>query len=1056
MRPSLLLSVVLPVVAVVLAGTTAAAVEPSDLRPGLVATFQGSDPRPSAPPPPGSAAPTAPTVTRLEPTVALSLGAGEAPHPKLAGLQSATWKGYVNVVRPGKYTFSANVANGTLRLKVGGKVVLEATGATPTATLTGGEAASLDGGVQPIEARFTATGTPCRVELFWQGPGFITEPLNDRFLGHLPTERPGSFVRDVEQEHGRFRFEELACIRCHKPAADNPMAKTLADRPGPVLTEVGKRAYAGWIFSWLADPARHRPHTTMPKLFADDARGTAERYAVTRYLVALAGGQPLDPYKPAFNPPNDVKQSFERGRVLYTVTGCATCHQEAKPKDAPSEDDREPLKPEDYLHGLGTPAGPAAKYALGYPGSKTRPEALAAFLQNPLKTHPAGRMPDMRLSPQEATDLARYLCRLTDEQTDPGMPAPPKADPAALLDKPAPAEAQRFAALKPAEQWVEVGRAVFRAKGCANCHTVEEKGQPLPAPDAKAFPALEQVSKAGVSGCLSGKPDPAKVPVYKLQPAENAAIVAFLRDGLNGAGSPATAYAANVALRRFNCLNCHARDGEGGIPTDLANETRLLEKAENADDVRPPLLTGVGHKSRTAWLKSVLVGGGRARPWMQLRMPQYGEPNVGFLPEALAHLEGTLPDDTVHKVELGAQRIALGRQIVGKGGLGCISCHDIGGVANAGTRGPDLSTINQRVRYEWYERWLHQPLRMAPGTRMPQAFVDGKSTLSTVLNGDPKAQAEAMWAYLSLGPGLPLPEGLEPPKGLIIAVKDRPEILRTFLNDAGTKAIAVGYPGGVNLAFSADQCRLAYTWAGNFLDTSPVWNNRGGAPAKLLGPKLWTAPNGHPWGLTANSHIPPDFAAREKNPAFGTPLPLEPARTYDGPMAVNFEGYGLDDQGRPTFRYRLTENGRDAVLKVAETPIPIQPSLATGLVRRFALEAPAGYTAWLLAGQTTKEPRVIDAQGKKGPAIDFTAEEPAVEPAGARVVLPQDGDRAAVLEAVDAPAGTVWRFVPRTGGGWLAVLRLPAPKAPWRGSFELVLWAVPKDDDALLKDLAAK
>ena len=55
----------------------------------------------------------------------------------------------------------------------------------------------------------------------------------------------------------------------------------------------------------------------------------------------------------------------------------------------------------------------------------------------------------------------------------------------------------------------------------------------------------------------------------------------------------------------------------------------------------------------------------------------------------------------------------------------------------------------------------HQPLRMAPGTRMPQAFVDGKSVLMTVLNGDPAGQAEAMWSYLSLGPGLPLPEVLE-------------------------------------------------------------------------------------------------------------------------------------------------------------------------------------------------------------------------------------------------------------------------------------------------------
>ena len=107
--------------------------------------------------------------------------------------------------------------------------------------------------------------------------------------------------------------------------------------------------------------------------------------------------------------------------------------------------------------------------------------------------------------------------------------------------------------------------------------------------------------------------------------------------------------------------------------------------------------------------------------------------------------------------------------IVGKGGLGCISCHDISGIPNTGTRGPDLATIDQRVRYDWYARWLSQPLRMAPGTRMPQAFIDGNSPLSAVLHGDGDAQAAAMWAYLSLGPGLPLPDGMEPPKGLIVA-----------------------------------------------------------------------------------------------------------------------------------------------------------------------------------------------------------------------------------------------------------------------------------------------
>ena len=1033
-------------IAVLLFGTRAFAIDPSDLKPGLVTRFteklNGST-----------------GITRLEPTVALALNPGEMPHPRLTQGEFTTWSGYINVVRPGKYTFSSTLQGGKLLVVLGGKHVYAAS-ADKDAVAAPGIEVTLDGGVQPFSATFQRTGETARVELFWVGPGFVKEPLPHQYLGHLPKDRPATFTKDLELEHGRFKFEELACIRCHKPASDDKMAKGLANREGPNLTEIGKRAYPGWIDAWLADPAKLRPQTTMPALFTEDDQGRAERFAVTKYLLSLSNN-PIVPAKAPVVVSNDVRQSTERGRVLFTVAGCAACHQESKPKPKNDEDDREPLKPEDYFASLGT-AGPAAKYLLGSVGGKTRPEPLAIYLQNPLKTNPHGRMPQSNLNSQEATDLARYLCRVTEENFSPEMPAAPKtsalnvgrkvfeaADAAKSKD-----ELVAIGKLPTDKQWVEIGRKLVVAKGCVECHAIEQGGKAVLS--ANSFPHLAKIKTAGAEGCIGKKPDAAKVPVFKLDTKESAAIAAFLKTGLTGAGSAAPAYNARVALRRFNCLNCHSRDGEGGIPTDLADQMRQMEKAENADDVRPPLLTGIGHKSRTSWLKSVLMGGGRARPWMQLRMPQYGEANVSFLPDALASLEGSVPDDTVFKPTLSTAKVQLGKQIVGKSGLGCISCHDIGGVPNTGTRGPDLATINQRVRYEWYERWMHQPLRMAPGTRMPQAFVDGKSTLSTVLNGDPKAQADAMWAYLSLGPGLPLPEGLEPPKGLIISAKDHPEVLRTFMPDAGSKGIAVGYPGGVNVAFSADQCRLAYAWGGNFLDASPVWANRGGAPAKLLGPKFWTAPPGHPWGLTVNPSIPPDFLGRANSPAFGMPLPLEPARIYTGPRAVNFDGYSLDRDDRPTFRYTLRENEKDGVLKVAEIIIPMKASIATGFVRRFGVETPAGYRAWLLAGQSNKEPRAFTAAGTPVANFDVKSLEPLVTAAGTRLALPQDGDKAIVLEVAGAPEGTVWRVAPKAGGGWLVMLRLPESKENTKWTFDLNLWALPKDDDAFLKDLGAK
>ena len=219
--------------------------------------------------------------------------------------------------------------------------------------------------------------------------------------------------------------------------------------------------------------------------------------------------------------------------------------------------------------------------------------------------------------------------------------------------------------------------------------------------------------------------------------------------------------------------------------------------------------------------------------------------------------------------------------------------------------------MNQRVRYDWYRRWLEQPQRMQPGTRMPTVFTDGKSLLDKVLDGDADAQAEAMWAYLSLGPEPAAARGMEPPKGLVLAVKDRPVLLRTFMPDAGTRAVAVGYPGGVSVAFDAATCRLAYAWSGNFLDASPVWDGRGGSPAKVLGPSFWTAPPGCPWEVgTAPASRPTSPPGRRTRP---TAPPLPEGKVFTGPPQLRFEGYTTDQPGCPTFRY-LLHAGTDAAV----------------------------------------------------------------------------------------------------------------------------------------------
>jgi mono/diheme cytochrome c family protein len=980
-------------------------VKRSDLKPGLIFTSQDKS---------GFA------VSRLESGVSLTLLAGDSAHPRSDGGESFTWTGYIQVMSAGKYTFAADLL-GKLTVTIGDqKVFSETVKGGGNAPRVSGEEVELQPGIQKFTATLMRLDKTARVSLQWQGPRFRNEPVPYFFFGHTEKQRPAGFGDDVKREHGRLLFEELACAKCHTPTADDKMAKGLADRTGPNLTKLAERAYPGWVDAWLTDPKKLRPHTAMPAMFADDANGKIERHAVLSYLYSL--GKPVQAYKPPLVYPNDLKESIARGGKLYLTGGCAACHGDQltapptkKKNDDPDAPDEKPFDPLASLYGVG--GSPQAFYTLNHVGSKFRPDTLAKFLKNPTETNPHGRMPAMALTDGEALDLANHLCTVTDEQIDPKMPEPPPT-PDVKID------------------WVAKGREVFGAKGCANCHTLEEQGKAVAA--TATSPKLADVTKASDKGCLAEKPS-AKAANYSLSAEQRSALQAFLKDGLSGAGSPSPVHAARISVKRFNCLNCHQRDGEGGIDAFLADKMKALENAENADDVQPPKLTGVGHKMRTSWMKDVLLNAGRARPWMSLRMPQYGTANVGSLHEHLPLLDGAVTDDAVAKPTYTKEKLETGRALAGKQGHGCISCHDISGQRGGGTRGPDLATTNQRVRYDWYTRWMHQPQRMVPGTKMPQAFIEGKSLLDQYFKGDGDQQIDALWAYFSMGPGLPLPAGMEPTQGLTVVVRDKPEILRTFMPDnAGTRCVAVGFPGGVSTVFDSHQCRLAYAWSGNFLDVKPVWDGRGGNPAKLLGTKFYTAPAGFPWAMTAGSDTP-DFDKIAKDPAHGGPL--KDAEAYTGPMAVRFKGYTTDDGGLPTFKYQLTPDDGKTVLSITEAPKPATASVVNGLTRKFTVAGPNGKAVWFHVAGVPKEPKLIDADGGE---VKFAE----TVPAGTRLLVPTTGEAVNVFALTGPPSGAEWRFV-KEPVGYRVLVKLPEGKS----EFALTVWALPKPDPAFLKEL---
>ena len=300
----------------------------------------------------------------------------------------------------------------------------------------------------------------------------------------------------------------------------------------------------------------------------------------------------------------------------------------------------------------------------------------------------------------------------------------------------------------------------------------------------------------------------------------------------------------------------------------------------------PPGLQDAGARLTSSWIDGVLERDERARPYLATRMPNYGA-GAAHLREGLVAAGGYGADDTEQEPEFSVAMARDGHLLTGDAHFNCIQCHAIAGANATGTPGPDLAQMPGRLRYSHFSRWLHDPARVVPGTRMPSYFMDGYSGFMEILGGEAAAQVDAVWHYLSQGENLPLPAGVETGAGYELLVDDEPIVFRTFMASAGVRAIACGYPEQVHCAFDADRCAVTSVWTGRFLNAAGAWGARGGAetnPSALV----WTAPEG----------------------AFLSVEGYEDAKP-------KFRGYRLDAKRRPTFMYEI-----EGVLLVRETPEP--------------------------------------------------------------------------------------------------------------------------------------
>ncbi len=668
-----------------LAGAESGAPTPAGVKPvrGVQATF--------------TALPSGASDVRSERLVALTVPAGTQPTALLpAGRFHVVFETSLTLPLRGVITFSF-AGSGAAKLVVNGETVCEESGAVLGTKSSA--AISLNQGANKLQVFYESPAAgDAAFRLYWAGKDFAREPVPPTALWRDPA---ASSLRAAERVRaGRALVTELHCLKCH--AAGFPGAA--AGEAAPSLEDAGARFRSDWLAAWIADPKKMRADTAMPRLalVSQDAADIAA-WLSTQGRPAAA---------PLFGPGLTVA-----GAKLFTDLHCIACHA---------------------LPGRPAQVGNLSRVSLAYAKAKWQPAALVAFLLNPGDYHSAIRMPQFRLSNDEARALTAFL--LTQEGS---IPPKSQGDPVR-------------------------GQSLLAAAGCAQCHSGLTARGNVPVLAAAgsghgSFPALS--SRLDWSrGCMADTVAArGRAPDFSLDAEARESLRAFAATGMESLQNETPIEFAQRQYTVLRCAACHARDGREAAFASLDEEIKQLREelaigeggengSEESLDQSPPDLTWAGEKLQADWLKHQIAGDLRSasRPWLKARMPGFGA-----RAEGLAHGLALGHGEALRETPLPAAdvvRVKLGETLVGPQAFNCVMCHAAGGQpasAPFGAPGINFALVPERLRLEHYHRWLDHPQRITPATKMPK-FTDthGRSLQTAFLEGDAHAQWDAIHAYL--------------------------------------------------------------------------------------------------------------------------------------------------------------------------------------------------------------------------------------------------------------------------------------------------------------------
>lgn len=730
-----------------------------------------------------------------------------------------TWQGALEVNTEGNYQLHIFLS-GKAILTLDGKEI--ARGESRQGAWVASSPVELNFGVHLLELRYESLAPAGKIGLYWQGPGFQLEPISERYLTHASSETPSD-----DYERGRLLAYALRCTACHESS------QLPSGVPAPELTRLDGNLNPKWLQSWLASDKAALPSEDDEDTEDDsiDRRmphfGLARRDAADIAAALWSASQPLKPHsepagkRPApeksrnktastgNKQPPRTKPDAAEGKKLFDTRGCLACHtmfdREIGQVDLDSDATYLPYNRLDRLTKELFDGGDLSAVA-----SKRPAGFFERWLADPSQINAHHRMPTTALGQLERADVALYLASLTGSADQPQLST---SEP----------EAPEGNAVR--------GKELLAAHRCGACHK-------LPAALGEFKPlekSLSSQSRWDV-GCLAAPDASRHVPGFQLTAGQRRALKVYWTASHRASTQSANAAAADaqrspvatpsdLLLAQKNCTACHARGaGQGIAPRTVQLVSVESDLAALLPALQPPSLTGVGDKLHEPALRAAIEQSEPSRrPWLEIRMPKYAL-DAAERDQLIAHFiaRDRIPERPSHHQALEddvVTRAAAGRLVTSEG-FGCQSCHQIGKqlppTVALNARGTDLTMLGDRIRREWFDRWVRNPVRIVPRMEMPAI----QTPVHGVLGDDLDRQIDSVWEMLNT-------EGFQPPTPAPVRIvrghnhpgKTEPAHVLTDILETPSQVylrpLIAGLGNRHNILFDLEKGELGQWWIGD-------------------------------------------------------------------------------------------------------------------------------------------------------------------------------------------------------------------------------------------------